>query len=101
VKHTRRQTAGLSHGADDDASPPLPLLPVTLLRRHSCADPNDTRFRSVARLRQSLWREQHGCPCGRYVDGTGHSRRLGSMVSTRIGRQGINRRPGTGPPRPV
>jgi hypothetical protein len=70
--------------------PPLPLLPATLLRRHSCADPNDTRFRSVARLRQSLWRQQHGYPCGRYVDGTGHSRRLGSMVSARIGRQGIN-----------
>jgi hypothetical protein len=69
---------------------PLPLLPATLLRRHSCADPNDTRFRSVARLRQSLWREQHGYPCGRYVDGTGRSRRLGSMVSTRVGRQGIN-----------
>jgi hypothetical protein len=70
--------------------PPLPLLPATLLRRHSCADPNDTRFRSVARLRQSLWREQHGYPCGRYVDGAGHSRRLGSMVSGRVGRQGIN-----------
>jgi len=44
----------------------------------------------MARLRQSLWREEHGFPCGRYLDGAGRSRRLGSMVSSRIGRTGIN-----------
>ena len=41
-------------------SDPLPLLPAELLRRYSCAEPTDTRFRAIARLRQSLWREQHG-----------------------------------------
>jgi len=71
-------------------SDPLPLLPPELLRRYSCAGPLDTRFRSIARLRQSLWREQHDYPCGHYRDGTGRSRRLGSMVSNRIGRTGIN-----------
>jgi hypothetical protein len=35
----------------------LPLLPTGLLRRYNCAEPNDTRFRAVARLRQFLWRE--------------------------------------------
>jgi hypothetical protein len=69
---------------------PLPLLPPELLRRHSCAGPVDTRFRSMARLRQSLWREERGYPCGRYVDGAGRSHRLGSMVSNRVGRTGIN-----------
>ena len=37
---------------------PLPLLPTSLLRRYHCGEPNDTRFRSAARLRQSLWREE-------------------------------------------
>jgi hypothetical protein len=57
---------------------PLPLLPTNLLRRHQCAEPQDTRFRSVARLRQSLWREQHGYACGRYVHPDGRTCRLGS-----------------------
>jgi hypothetical protein len=65
----------------NDLPDPLPLLPAELLRRHSCAEPTDTRFRAVARLRQSLWREQHGYPCGRYVDANGRPRRLGSRVS--------------------
>jgi hypothetical protein len=69
---------------------PLPLLPANLLRRYHCAEPIDTRFRAAARLRQSLWREQHGYPCGRYTHPDGRSRRLGSMVSSRIGRTGIN-----------
>ena len=71
-------------------SEPLPLLPPELLRRYSCVGPLDTRFRAMARLRQSLWREEHGYPCGRYLDGTGRARRLGSRVSNRVGRTGIN-----------
>jgi hypothetical protein len=69
---------------------PLPILPSDLLRRYSCAEPNDTRFRAVARLRQSIWREQQGYTCGRYLDAKGRSRRLGSRVTDRIGRTGIN-----------
>ncbi len=63
---------------------PLPLLPMALLRRYHCAEPTDTRFRAVACLRQSLWREAEGYPCGRYVDVHGRSRRLGSR-----GRRGL------------
>ena len=69
---------------------PLPLLPVGLLRRYHCAEPNDTRFRSSARLRQSLWREEHGYACGRYIHPDGRTCRLGSMISTRVGQRGIN-----------
>jgi hypothetical protein len=69
---------------------PLPILPSDLLRRYSCAEPNDTRFRAVARLRQSIWREQQGYTCGRYLDAKGRSRRVGSRVTDRIGRTGIN-----------
>ena len=69
---------------------PLPLLPTHLLRRYHCAEPNDTRFRSSARLRQSLWREEHGYACGRYVHPDGRTCRLGSMVSNRVGQRGIN-----------
>ena len=69
---------------------PLPLLPTALLRRYHCAQPNDTRFRSAARLRQSLWREEHDFACGRYLHPDGRTCRLGSMVSARVGRRGIN-----------
>jgi len=69
---------------------PLPLLPTGLLRQHHCAEPNDTRFRSVARLRQSLWREEHGYACGRYTHPDGRTCRLGSLVSARVGQRGIN-----------
>ncbi len=69
---------------------PLPLLPTSLLRRYYCGEPNDTRFRSAARLRQSLWREENGYACGRYVHPDGRTCRLGSMVSARIGQRGVN-----------
>jgi hypothetical protein len=69
---------------------PLPLLPAGLLHRHNCGQPNDTRFRSAARLRQSLWREEHGYACGRYLHPDGRTCRLGSMVPARIGQRGVN-----------
>lgn len=69
---------------------PLPLLPASLLRQHHCAEPNDTRFRSVARLRQSLRRQEQGYACGRYTHPDGRTCRLGSMVSARTGSRGIN-----------
>ena len=67
------------------SSPPLlPLIPIELLKRHHVAEPTDTRFRAAARLRQSLWREAQGYPCGRYVDPKGRSRRLGSRLTPLI-----------------
>ena len=70
--------------------PPIPLLPASLLRRHHCGEPNDTRFRAAARLRQSLWREAHGYACGRYGHSDGRICRLGSLVSARTGSRGVN-----------
>jgi hypothetical protein len=69
---------------------PLPLLPPSLLRRYHCGEPSDTRFRSAARLRQSLWREEHGYACGRYIHPDGRACRLGSMISARVGQRGVN-----------
>ena len=83
---------GALHGAKNDR-PPRPFADPpawTRPRRYSCAEPNDTRFRAAARLRQSLCGEQQGYTCGRYVDAKGRSRRLGSRVTDRIGRTGIN-----------
>jgi len=71
-------------------STPLPVLPPDLLRRHHCLEPTDTRFRAMARLRQSLWREQHGFPCGRIEYDTGRSRRLGSRLTAKVARTGVN-----------
>lgn len=71
-------------------SEPLPLLPIALLRRHHCEQPFDTRFRAVARLRQSLWRQAHGFPCGHIADAHGELRRLGSRLTPRVARRGVN-----------
>ena len=73
-----------------DPATPLPILPPELLRRYFCAEQTDTRFRAVARLRQSLWREAQGYPCGRYVDAHGRTRHLGSRLTSRVGRTGAN-----------
>jgi hypothetical protein len=73
------------------APPPLPLLPAALLRRHHCHEPIDTRFRAMARLRQSLWRQAHGYPCGYVVTAaTGARRRLGSRLTPRDAKRGAN-----------
>ncbi len=86
-----RQSAALSmEPTMIDPATPLPILPPELLRRYLCAEQTDTRFRAVARLRQSLWREAQGYPCGRYVDAHGRTRRLGSRLTSRIGRTGAN-----------
>ena len=44
----------------------LPLVPERTLRKHTAYEPADNRFRSAARLRQALLREQHGWPIGDY-----------------------------------
>lgn len=71
-------------------TPPLPLLPATLLHRHHCEQPFDTRFRAVARLRQSLWRQAHHWPCGHIADANGVLRRLGSRITPPVARRGVN-----------
>lgn len=86
-----RQSAALStEPTMIDPATPLPILPPELLRRYFCAEQTDTRFRSIARLRQSLWREAQGYPCGRYMDAHGRTRRLGSRLTGRVGQTGAN-----------
>jgi hypothetical protein len=66
----------------------LPLLPAELLQQHHCFEPTDTRFRAAAQLRQSLWRQAQGYPCGRLEDAQGRSRRLGSRLTARVAQTG-------------
>src|SRR3954467_13070989 len=68
----------------------LPLLPEQLLRRHHVDEPADTRFRSCARLLQSLWRQAQGLPIGSYRTQSGVRRKLGSRIAPAAARAGRN-----------
>lgn len=68
----------------------LPIVPTAALRRHRVHEPFDTRFRSCARLLQSLWRASRNLPIGTYFRADGLSSRLGSMISERAGEAGRN-----------
>ncbi|WP_242096717.1 hypothetical protein [Sphingomonas sp. CROZ-RG-20F-R02-07] len=68
----------------------LPIIPVALLKKHHVHEKYDTRFRSCARLLQSLWRERQGLPIGVHRDREGRKRRLGSMLSTQATDTGRN-----------
>jgi hypothetical protein len=68
----------------------LPLVPELVLKRHRVNEPLDTRFRSVARLLQSIWREERKLPIGRYCNEDGEFRKLGSRISLKAGDAGGN-----------
>jgi hypothetical protein len=68
----------------------LPIVPTSALRRHRVHEPFDTRFRSAARLLQSLWRSEQGLPIGSYTRPNGDSFRLGSMITDKAGERGSN-----------
>jgi len=68
----------------------LPLLPEQLLRQHHVHDPADTRFRSCARLLQSLWRQAQGLPVGTYRTQSGTRRKLGSRIAPAAAQAGRN-----------
>jgi hypothetical protein len=68
----------------------LPLIPADVLKKHRVHEPLDPRFRSAARLLQSLWREDRGLPIGSYVNEAGKRRKLGSRISEAAGRGGGN-----------
>jgi hypothetical protein len=68
----------------------LPLIPEDVLKKHACHEPLDTRFRSAARLLQSIWRTDRGLPIGSYVGEDGKRKLLGSRVSVAAGRAGGN-----------
>jgi hypothetical protein len=68
----------------------LPLIPANVLKKHRVHEPVDTRFRSAARLLQSLWREDRDLPIGSYVSEDGKRRKLGSRISEAAGTAGAN-----------
>lgn len=68
----------------------LPIVPTSALRRHRVHEPFDTRFRSAARLLQSVWRTARGLPLGTYARPNGTTLRLGSMISDKAGEAGRN-----------
>jgi hypothetical protein len=68
----------------------LPLIPASVLKKHHCHEPLDTRFRSAARLLQALWRKDRDLPIGSYVDRDGTVHKLGSRISDAAGLGGGN-----------
>ena len=68
----------------------LPPIPANVLKKHHVHEPLDTRFRSAARLLQSIWREDRGLPIGSYLSEDGKRRKLGSRISEAAGRAGGN-----------
>jgi len=68
----------------------LPFISQPTLRRHHSYEPSDNRFRSAARLRQALMREQHGWPMGDYQTAKGSRRKLGSYVTAKAAANSVN-----------
>lgn len=68
----------------------LPIIPERVLRAHKVREGYDTRFRSAARLRQALWREEQGLPIGVHRPREGLPRKMGSRISQACGVAGGN-----------
>ncbi len=68
----------------------VPLIPEAVLKKHACHEPLDTRFRSAARLLQSIWRRDRGLPMGSYVAEGDKRRKLGSKITPAAGMSGGN-----------
>lgn len=68
-----------------ETTPRLPRVPRYVLERHDAFVATDTPFAAVARLLQSLWREEAD-----YAVGTHKGRRLGSYLTDEDGKRGAN-----------
>lgn len=68
----------------------LPLVPQNVLKKHKVSEPTDTRFRSVARLLQALWRQDRDLPIGAYKAQDGTTRTVGSRISKAAALAGAN-----------
>jgi hypothetical protein len=68
----------------------IPLIPEAVLKKHACHEPFDTRFRSAARVLQSIWRKDRGLPVGSYVGDGERRRKLGSKITQAAGIRGGN-----------
>lgn len=67
----------------------LPIVPTSVLFANRALNEFDNRFRSCARLLQSLWRQNQNLPIGSYVS-CGRTRRLGSLISKPAANEGRN-----------
>lgn len=68
----------------------LPIVPTAVLVKHRVYEEFDNRFRSCARLLQSLWRQRQNLPIGTYTRTSGRKRTIGSLISTAAGAEGRN-----------
>lgn len=68
----------------------LPLIPADVLKAHKVNEPNDSRFKSTARLLQALWREEKGLAIGVYRNPKGGRRKLGSRIDGKSAKLGNN-----------
>lgn len=75
---------------DDKPITQLPIVPTAVLMRHRAFEEFDNRFRSCARLLQSLWRQNQKLPIGTFISRAGRKRTVGSLISTAAGTEGRN-----------
>lgn len=68
----------------------LPIVPVDVLKAHRVYEKFDNRFRSCARLLQTLWRERQELPIGTFEDRAGRKRRIGSLIAASAADEGRN-----------
>lgn len=75
---------------DDKPITQLPIIPTAVLMKHRAYEEFDNRFRSCARLLQSLWRQNQKLPIGTFIPRNGRKRTIGSLISTAAGTEGRN-----------
>lgn len=68
----------------------IPAIPEAILKAHKVNESSDTRFKSAARLLQSLWRADAGLPIGTHRNPDGKHRKLGSRINAASARAGAN-----------
>ena len=68
----------------------VPFIPEKTLRQFKVYDSGDDRFRSAARLRQALFREENSWPIGRYTTSKGTKRKMGNYLSEAAADEGAN-----------
>lgn len=66
----------------------LPIVPASALRRYRVHEPSDHRFKSAARLLQSLWREERRLAMGTHTRPNGDAYKLGSLISDKAAETG-------------
>lgn len=75
---------------DDKPITQLPIIPTAVLMKHRVYEEFDNRFRSCARLLQSLWRQDQNLAIGTFIPRFGRKRTIGSLISTAAGTEGRN-----------